>query len=139
MRVPWVSIAALLLVAGALTLRIAYVESTPGYALRHDARDYDVHARSIAEGQGYSKKLAHGRPTAFRPPGYPYFLGGVYKVFGVERAPAPRRLHVARIAQAFVGTAIVALVGLLAAQLWGWGVGLVALNRRRTAHSSSGR
>jgi 4-amino-4-deoxy-L-arabinose transferase-like glycosyltransferase len=126
-RVSWVAIAALALVAGALALRIAYVDATPGYTLRHDARDYDVHARSIAEGQGYSRTLAHGRPTAFRPPGYPYFLGGVYKVFGVERAEAPRRLHVARIAQAFVGTAIVALVGVLAAQLWGWGIGLVAL------------
>jgi 4-amino-4-deoxy-L-arabinose transferase-like glycosyltransferase len=127
MRVRWVGLAALALVAAALVVRIAYVDATPGYVLRHDARDYDVHARSIAEGQGYSKTLAHGRATAFRPPGYPYFLGGVYKVFGVERAPAARRLHVARIAQAVVGTAIVALVGLLAAQLWGWGVGLVAL------------
>jgi 4-amino-4-deoxy-L-arabinose transferase-like glycosyltransferase len=126
-RVRWVGIAALLLVAGALALRIAYVDATPNYALRHDAVDYDTHARSIAEGQGYSKTLAHGRATAFRPPGYPYFLGGVYKVFGVERAPAAKRLRVARIAQAFVGTAIVALVGVLAAQLWGWAVGLVAL------------
>jgi 4-amino-4-deoxy-L-arabinose transferase-like glycosyltransferase len=127
MRVSWVAIAALALVAAALALRIAYVDATPNYALRHDAVDYDTHARSIAEGQGYSKTLAHGRPTAFRPPGYPYFLGGVYKVLGVERSPAPRRLRVARIAQAFIGTAIVALVGVLAAQLWGWGVGLVAL------------
>jgi 4-amino-4-deoxy-L-arabinose transferase-like glycosyltransferase len=127
MRISWVGIAALALVAGALALRIAYVDATPNYVLRHDAVDYDTHARSIAEGRGFSKTLAHGRPTAFRPPGYPYFLGGVYKVLGVERAPAPRRLRVARIAQAFVGTAIVALAGVLAAQLWGWGVGLVAL------------
>jgi 4-amino-4-deoxy-L-arabinose transferase-like glycosyltransferase len=127
MRFSWVGIAALALVAGALALRIAYVDATPNYVLRHDAVDYDTHARSIAEGQGYSKTLAHGRPTAFRPPGYPYFLGGVYKVLGVERADAPRRLRVARIAQAFIGAAIVALVGVLAAQLWGWGVGLVAL------------
>jgi 4-amino-4-deoxy-L-arabinose transferase-like glycosyltransferase len=126
-RVRWVGVAAVALVAGALGLRLAYIDATPGYTLRHDARDYDVHARSIAEGQGFSKTLAHGRPTAFRPPGYPYFLGGVYKVFGVERAGNPRRLHVARVAQAFVGTAIVALVGILAAQLWGWGLGLLAL------------
>jgi 4-amino-4-deoxy-L-arabinose transferase-like glycosyltransferase len=127
MRVRWVAVAAVALVAGALGLRLAYVDATPGYTLRHDARDYDIHARSIAEGQGFSKTLAHGRPTAFRPPGYPYFLGGVYKVFGVERAQNPRRLHVARVAQAFVGTGVVALVGVLAAQLWGWGVGLLAL------------
>ncbi len=127
MRIGWVGIAALLLVAGALVVRIAYVDATPDYVLRHDARDYDVHARSIAEGQGFSKKLAYDRPTAFRPPAYPYFLGGVYRVFGVDRAQAPRRLRVARIAQAFVGTAVVALVGVLAAQLWGSIVALVAL------------
>jgi hypothetical protein len=127
MRVPWVAVAAVALVLGALGLRLAYVDATPGYVLRHDARDYDVHARSIAEGQGFSRTLAHGRPTAFRPPGYPYFLGGVYRVFGVAQAPDARRLHVARVAQAFVGAAIVALVGVLAAQLWGWGLGLVAL------------
>jgi len=127
MRIGRVGVAALLLVIGALAVRIAYVDATPAYVLRHDAHDYDVHARSIAEGQGFSKTLAHGRPTAFRPPGYPYFLGGVYRIFGVDRAPAPRRLRVARIAQAFVGTAIVALVGALAAQLWGAGVALVAL------------
>jgi 4-amino-4-deoxy-L-arabinose transferase-like glycosyltransferase len=127
MRVRWVGVAAVALVAGALGLRLAYVDATSGYHLRHDAYDYDGHARSIAEGHGFSKTLAHGRPTAFRPPGYPYFLGGVYKVFGVERAPDPRRLHVARVAQAVVGAAVVALVGVLAAQLWGWGVGLVAL------------
>jgi 4-amino-4-deoxy-L-arabinose transferase-like glycosyltransferase len=127
MRVRWVGVAAVALVAVALGLRLAYVDATPGYHLRHDAYDYDVHARSIAESGGFSKTLAHGRPTAFRPPGYPYFLGGVYKVFGVQRAANPRRLHVARVAQAFVGTAVVALVGVLAAQLWGWGVGLLAL------------
>jgi 4-amino-4-deoxy-L-arabinose transferase-like glycosyltransferase len=127
MRVSWVGLAAVALVLAALGLRLAYVHATPGYVLRNDAYDYDTHARSIAEGHGYSKTLAHGRPTAFRPPGYPYFLGGVYKVFGVAQASDHRRLHVARVAQALVGTAIVVLVGVLAAQLWGWGLGLVAL------------
>src|SRR5919198_4142293 len=127
MRVRLVWAAAAALVVLALVVRIAYVDSTPDYTARHDARDYDVHARSIAEGQGFSKTIAYDRPTAFRPPGYPYFLGAVYRVFDVERAPDPRRYRVARIAQAFVGTAIVALVGVLAAQLWGWGIGLVAL------------
>jgi 4-amino-4-deoxy-L-arabinose transferase-like glycosyltransferase len=127
MSMRWVWVAAVALVVGALALRIAYVDATPGYTARHDARDYDVHAISIAEGQGFSKTIAYDRPTAFRPPGYPYFLGGIYKVFGVERAPDPRRYRVARIAQAFVGTAIVVLVGVVAAQLWGPIVALVAL------------
>ena len=108
-------------------LRLAYVDATPGYVLRHDAVDYDVHARSIAQGEGFSKTLAHGRPTAFRPPGYPYFLGAVYHVFKADREPVKERVHVARIAQAFVGTALVALVGVIAAQLWGSVAGLVAL------------
>jgi 4-amino-4-deoxy-L-arabinose transferase-like glycosyltransferase len=127
MRRRWVWLAAVALVALSLVLRIAYVNATPDYVVRHDARDYDVHAISIAEGQGFSKTIAYDRPTAFRPPGYPYFLGAVYRVFDVERATNQDRWHVARIAQAFVGAAVVALVGVLAAQLWGPIVALVAL------------
>jgi 4-amino-4-deoxy-L-arabinose transferase-like glycosyltransferase len=127
MRVRRVGVLAVLLVAAALVLRLAYVDATPDYVLRHDAVDYDVHARSIAQGEGFSKTLAHGRPTAFRPPGYPYFLGAVYHVFKADREPLKERVHVARIAQAFVGTALVALVGVIAAQLWGSVAALVAL------------
>ena len=127
MRAGRVGVIAVLLVAAALGLRLAYVHDTPGYALRHDAVDYDVHARSIAQGEGFSKTLAHGRPTAFRPPGYPYFLGAVYHVFKADRKPVKERVHVARIAQAFVGAALVALVGVIAFQLWGPIAALVAL------------
>jgi 4-amino-4-deoxy-L-arabinose transferase-like glycosyltransferase len=114
------------LVALALVLRLLYIGATPGYELRHDARDYELHAQSVAVGEGYSRHVAYGRPTAFRPPGYPYFLAGVYRVAGVERAPQARRVHVARVAQAFVGTAVVALIGAVAMMLWGWPTGLVA-------------
>lgn len=127
MRPGAVGALAVALLVGALLLRLAYVDATPGYVLRHDAVDYDVHARSIAEGDGFSKTLAHGRPTAFRPPGYPYFLGAVYHVFKADREPVKERVHVARIAQVFVGTALVALIGLVALQLWGSVAGLVAL------------
>jgi 4-amino-4-deoxy-L-arabinose transferase-like glycosyltransferase len=114
------------LVALALVLRLLYVDATPGYELRHDARDYEWHAQSIAVGEGYSRRVAYGRPTAFRPPGYPYFLAGVYRVAGVERASPARRIHAARIAQAFVGAAVVALIGLLGMLLWGRRTGLLA-------------
>jgi 4-amino-4-deoxy-L-arabinose transferase-like glycosyltransferase len=114
------------LVVLALVLRLLYVDATPGYELRHDARDYELHAQSVAVGDGYSRHVAYGRPTAFRPPGYPYFLAGVYRVAGVERAPQPRRVHAARVAQAFVGTAVVALIGAVAMVLWGSGTALVA-------------
>ena len=83
------------------------------------------------QGEGFSKTLAHGRPTAFRPPGYPYFLGAVYHVFKADRKPVKERVHVARIAQAFVGAALVALVGVIAAQLWGSIAALVALGLAR--------
>jgi 4-amino-4-deoxy-L-arabinose transferase-like glycosyltransferase len=114
------------LVVLALVLRLLYVDATPAYELRHDARDYELHAQSIAVGEGYSRHVAYGRPTAFRPPGYPYFLAGVYRVAGVERAEASRRIHVARVAQAFVGAAIVALIGVLGTLLWGPRTGLIA-------------
>ncbi len=127
MRRRWVWLAAVALVALSLVLRIAYVNATPDYVARHDARDYDVHAISIAEGQGFSKTIAYDRATAFRPPGYPYFLGAVYHLFNVERAANQDRWRVARIAQAFVGAAVVALVGVLAVQLWGSIAALVAM------------
>jgi 4-amino-4-deoxy-L-arabinose transferase-like glycosyltransferase len=114
------------LVVVALVLRLFYVDATPAYVLRHDARDYELHAQSLAVGDGYSRHVAYGRPTAFRPPGYPYFLAGVYRVAGVERAEQPRRIHVARVAQAFVGAAIVALIGILALLVWGPRTGLIA-------------
>ena len=115
-------IAALILLA-ALVIRVAWVLQTPDYELVHDALDYDNHAYSIAAGEWYA--LSHGRSTAFRPPLYPFFLGGVYWVSGVELEPD--RIEVARLANAVVGTGIVALIGLLALQLWGRREALVAM------------
>src|SRR5919201_5930591 len=96
-----------LLLVVALLIRIGYIEATPDYDLVHDAWGYDYHARSLAIGEGYG--LSHERPTAFRPPGYPFFLAGVYKVFGVQESPRHERLPVARYAQAVIGTIVVAL------------------------------
>jgi len=119
--------ACLLLVALALVLRLAYLDATPGHVLQYDEHDYDGHAVSIAAGHGFSDTLAHGRPTAFRPPGYPYLLAGVYRVAGVDRAAVAERVRVARVAQAVIGTLAVALIGLLAAQLWVRTEGLTAM------------
>jgi 4-amino-4-deoxy-L-arabinose transferase-like glycosyltransferase len=112
----------------ALGVRIGYVLATPDYVIVHDARDYDRHARSIATGQGYAK-IGGGpdRLTAFRPPAYPYFLAGVYEIAGVARADKEDRARAGRIANAFVGTAIVALIGLLAAQLFDRRIALAAM------------
>jgi 4-amino-4-deoxy-L-arabinose transferase-like glycosyltransferase len=110
--------AGLLILAAALAIRVAVVLLTPNYVLVHDAIDYDNHAWSIASGHGFA--LSYGRETAFRPPAYPYFLAGVYLVFG-------RSLEAGRIANAFVGTGIVWMIGVLALQLWGRRVALVAM------------
>jgi 4-amino-4-deoxy-L-arabinose transferase-like glycosyltransferase len=111
------------LIGLALAIRIAFVLATPDYTLIHDAIDYDRHAASIASGHGFA--LSYGRPTAFRPPAYPLFVAGVYELFGYADKAA--RVEAARIANAFVGTGIVALIGLIAFQLWGRRVSLLAL------------
>jgi hypothetical protein len=43
-----------------------------------DPQIYLMAARSIGEGSGYSSML--GEPTAYYPPGYPYFLGALHWV-----------------------------------------------------------
>src|SRR5262245_8403099 len=90
----WVVVAVLLIVA-AFGLRAGYLALTPGFAIVHDARDYDWHARSVANGHGFSEQLT-GKPTAFRPPGYVYLLGGAYRLFGVQNAADTERIKVAR-------------------------------------------
>jgi 4-amino-4-deoxy-L-arabinose transferase-like glycosyltransferase len=120
------ALAAALVLAAAFAIRIAYVDATPNMRLVADGRDYDTHAVSIAQGDGYSASYA-GRPTAFRPPGFTYVLGGVYHLAGVERSAAPQRIVVARRAQVVIGTVLVAMIGLIAAQLWGPVVALVAM------------
>ena len=121
------AIAVLLLVL-ALVLRLGYMAVTPSYKVVDDAQDYDLHARSIALGQGFAH-LGPGptRRTAFRPPGYPYFLAGVYALGGVQRADDARRFRVGRVANMLVGTVVVALIGLLAAQVFNPRVALAAL------------
>lgn len=109
---------AIAILLAALAIRVAWVFATPDYRLVHDALDYNRHAISIADGNGFA--LSYGRETAFRPPAYPIFLAGVYWIFGPS-------LEWARLANALVGTGIVALIGLIAHQVWGHRVGLIAM------------
>jgi len=126
-RPAWVWAAAVLIVVAALAIRIAYVDATPGMKLVDDGRDYDGHAAAVAQTGRFSDTLAYGRATAFRPPAFPYLLGAVYKVSGVAYANVDRRVVVARRLQVVIGTVLVAMIGLLAAQIWGAGVALVAM------------
>ena len=114
-----------LVVAAALGVRLGYVAITPEHALVHDAREYDEHARSVAVGEGFSERIT-GKPTAFRPPGYVYLLAGAYRLAGVERSPVEARILVGRRMGAILGALGVALIGVLAWQLWGSAAGIVA-------------
>jgi 4-amino-4-deoxy-L-arabinose transferase-like glycosyltransferase len=105
----------------ALALRIGVVAATWHYKPVNDPFDYDRIGYSIAQGHGYPHALMppYGR-SAFRPPGYPYYLGAVYAATG-------GRVHPARLSQALLGAIMVALIGLLGWRLWGRRVGVVAL------------
>jgi 4-amino-4-deoxy-L-arabinose transferase-like glycosyltransferase len=108
----------------ALVLRVAIVALTWHTALTLDPSDFSRTAASIASGHGYppTNRAPGGGPSAFRPPGYPFLLAGVYAVAG---GTAPQ---IGRLAGALLGTLAVALIGLIALRLWGARVGFVALS-----------
>jgi 4-amino-4-deoxy-L-arabinose transferase-like glycosyltransferase len=125
-------VAAILIVA--LALRIAEVQRTDAsYRPINDAGSYLTLASEIAHTGDYSLSHRPGSgaggtrgPSAYFAPGYPYFLALVDLVDGhsVRRDGA---VHPARIAQAVLGTITVALVGLVALELFGATAGLIAL------------
>jgi 4-amino-4-deoxy-L-arabinose transferase-like glycosyltransferase len=81
-----------------------------------DAADYDELACRIATGLGFV--VDDGRATAWRPPGYPALLAGIYSVGGCEP------LH-AYLMQALLGGLTVALIFWLGAAALGPSEGLV--------------
>jgi 4-amino-4-deoxy-L-arabinose transferase-like glycosyltransferase len=107
-----------LLLVLALGVRVWFVLDTPGYAADAlaESPDFDRRARSVAASGDFS--------GSWRPPGYPYFLGGIYAVTGSQ---SPDRWRRARLVQTAVGTLTVALIGLIALQLWFGGAALAAM------------
>lgn len=105
----------------ALVIRIAVVAADTGYKPTDDAFEYDYYARSIAQGEGFTRSgyLKQGGPTAIRGPAYPYLLGLAYAVSG-ESTTAGRLLN------ALLGALTVALVFALGRRIWGFPVGIVA-------------
>ncbi len=58
----------------------ALVAVRSGDDLRYlDEKSYDQLARQLIAGQGHVSD--NGRPTAFRPPGYPWLLSAVYRLW----------------------------------------------------------
>jgi 4-amino-4-deoxy-L-arabinose transferase-like glycosyltransferase len=119
------------ILAIALVLRLTTVAATWDTPVSLDPQDFSRTAASIAEGHGYppSNRAPGGGPSAFRPPGYPVFLAGVYVIAG-HPSPAAGRL-----AGALLGTLAVALIGLIALRLWGRRIGMLALGIAAVAPS----
>jgi 4-amino-4-deoxy-L-arabinose transferase-like glycosyltransferase len=101
--------------AVALTIRlVAALAVGPELAPGADADDYVRIGKSIADGDGiptHELMLNNGGPSALRPPAYPFTLGGIFAITGDSLAAA-------RIAQALLGTVTVALLGLVAWQIF---------------------
>ena len=110
-----------LILAVALAARVAVVLLSPDYRPLFDAADYVRHAVSIGSGHGFPDSVLTSAqsPSAFRPPSYPYLLGGIYAVFGeVDTA--------GRLAGALLGVLAVWLVYLIARHVWQDRTALVA-------------
>ncbi|MFL5514834.1 MAG: glycosyltransferase family 39 protein [Gemmatimonadales bacterium] len=120
------------LLIAALAVRIAYVEHTPFKAV-NDAGTYNRLASQIARTGDYDTGSAPGTgaggsrgPTAYFPPGFPYFLALVDVVSG-HQAGHRAAIEPERIAQAVAGTIAVGLIGLVALEAFGASVALVSM------------
>ncbi len=120
-HVRWTVVA----VGVALVVRLVWVVAVPrppaGIA---DPARYLSYGRLIAEGAGYVGTFS-GEPTAYYPPGYPFFVGGL--AWLSEQTPLTDDLPlVLGVVQAALGAATVAGVAVLARRLLGPLAGVVA-------------
>jgi tetratricopeptide (TPR) repeat protein/4-amino-4-deoxy-L-arabinose transferase-like glycosyltransferase len=108
---------ALVIFLVAFAVRLIHVwqlRGTPFFdTLLGDANGYDQWAQRLAAGDWI------GSEVFYQAPGYPYFLGIVYAIFG-------RDLLIVRVIQAAIGSFSCVLLGLAAARLFSRRVGLVA-------------
>lgn len=102
-------ILALILLA-ALLVRLAYVLSLEPQIAWYDGKEYSRLAAGLVEGRGYSTPW--GAPTAFWPPGYPFFLAAIYSVAGVS-------VTAVRVCEAVLGSLVCLLAYLIARECAG--------------------
>jgi 4-amino-4-deoxy-L-arabinose transferase-like glycosyltransferase len=116
------------LLGAALLIRIGYIEHTPYHPV-NDASSYNRLASEMAHTGDYDTKNGAGGsrgPTAYFPPAFPYFLAGVDILTGQESGHLPD-IPGDRMAQAFLGTITVGLIGLVALEAFGAAAGLASL------------
>lgn len=123
-----------------LVLRLVWV----AYAAHHPVGLYDparylYAAEGIAHGKGYIGVVG-AQPTAYYPPGYPYFLGAIA---WLVRIGMPGGVPVvAGVVQALLGTSVVATAAVVARRVWspaaaGLAAWLVALEPNLIFHSAA--
>jgi 4-amino-4-deoxy-L-arabinose transferase-like glycosyltransferase len=110
----------ILYLIGLLLLAVAFraygVWSHPALMVA-DAEDYHQLATRLIEGRGYVNVA--GRPTAWRPPAYPVFLAGVYKIAGVNVTRAT-------MVQVILGGLTVLMLTAVGTMILGWPRALIA-------------
>jgi 4-amino-4-deoxy-L-arabinose transferase-like glycosyltransferase len=112
----------------AFLIRAAYVLHTWRFIPVQDAHGYDWLGRGLANGHGWIMGS-----SAYRPPGYPFFLGAVYTIIGVPQKTYSQVLThyggwtALRLVEAGLATVTVGLLGWLALQLTGRRVALITM------------
>jgi hypothetical protein len=119
-----------LVIALALMLRIVEVQGTSHTSPRF-AHSYVVLGGQIASSGDYSSDQpgaggAQAGPTSYVAPGYPYLLGGLDRITG-NPPTSSAQVHVDQLAQAVLGALIVGLIGLIAFELFGVDMALLAM------------
>lgn len=119
-----------LLIAMAVMLRVVAVEQQ-SYTPTHNAHAYLVLGGQVAQTGDYASEQtgAGGTrmgPTAYAPPAYPYLLGALNAISG-QAPTSAAQVHVDRLAQAVLGALVVGLIGLIALELFGIDMALLAM------------
>ena len=102
----------------ALVIRLAYACYSPQFPLMKDASQYDIIAKNILAGNGFSYDSFH--PTAARGPLYPFFLATAYFLFG-------HNYTVARVLQGVIGAVTCLIIYSIAKRLYNPKIGFYAL------------
>ncbi len=98
-------------------LRLAFVLFVPQIEIGQDAAHYCAIARNIAVHHAYLG--IDGKPDVYWAPGYPFFIGTIYTLFGVDNSAV-------RIIQAILSALIVLLVYYICAKVFNIKIGTLA-------------
>lgn len=108
-----------LAIAVGLVVRVVYVLSTRHLGLAGDSPEYDAEGRLIAAGHFFYTRLPFGHlhASAWKAPGYPFWVGAWYWVFG----PSAFTL---RLVQCLIGPITIVLTWALGRRLFDWRIAI---------------